>query len=84
MPGLCKDQQFVEKKQKKGMGAVEEEYSRVYSKLKGQRMERLKLRVGKETDRSREDSGEVRRGPAKQDSYNGEGPKLCLEDHGVL
>lgn len=47
-------------------------------------METLKLRVEKETDRSREESVEIRRGPAKQDFYNDEGPKLCIEDHGVL
>lgn len=63
---------------------MEAEYSREYSKLKEPRMGRLKLRVEKETDRSREEPGEIRRGPAKQDFYNDEGPKLCLEDHGVL
>lgn len=77
---FVRNNSLLRKNKRREWGAVEVEYSRVYSKLKGQRMERLKLRVGKETDRSREESGEVREGPAKQDFYNGG----CLEDYGVL
>lgn len=40
---------MLRKNKRREWGAVEAEYSRMYSKLKGQRMERLKLRVGKET-----------------------------------
>ena len=56
---------------------------RVCSKLKEPRMGGLKLRVGKETDISREESDEVSRGLVEQDFYLGEGVKLCLEGYGV-
>lgn len=44
---------------------------------------RMKLRVGEETDKSREEPREVQRGPVGQDSCRGQGAKLCLEGHGV-